>query len=65
MTETSFADELTDGITEEALKVQRQRIADYLLDQLLGAGRNDDFDVTHKPSLIRGVAEAIREGRYQ
>lgn len=47
-----------------ARAAERQRIAAYVLDQLLGAG-HDGFDVVLKPSLIRDVAEAIREGQYQ
>lgn len=52
-----------DVLMDEARKEERQRIAAYVLDQLLGAG-HDSFDVTLAPSLIREVAEAIRDGRY-
>ena len=50
---------------QDAARVsERHLIAAYVEAQLLGAGR-DAFDVVLKPSLVRAVAEDIREGRYQ
>lgn len=46
---------------ERTLREQRERIADYVLDQLLGKGR-DQFDVRIAPSVIREVVEVIRHG---